>query len=76
MIKLYGDWYSARLYGIASRKLSIDKWRSAVEAKLGLLRDIYTIITERVAESYNIILEASIVVLIIVEILLAVMKVY
>lgn len=76
MIKLYGDWYSARLYSIASRKLSIEKWRTAVEAKLDLLRDIYTIITERVAESYNIILEASIVVLIIVEIMLAVMKVY
>ena len=76
IIKLYGDWYSARLYNIASRKMYIEKWRSNVEAKLNLLKEMYDMVSQRMSESYNIILEATIVLLIIMEIFLALFKIY
>src|SRR3989344_8479210 len=67
IIKLYGDWYSARLYNIAAKKMYIEKWRSNVEAKLNLLKEMYDMVSSRMSESYNIILEFTIVFLIILE---------
>ena len=45
-IKLIGDWYSARLYDLTSKKFKITDWRKSVQDKLDSLEDIYTIITE------------------------------
>lgn len=45
-LKLIGDWYSARLYDIASKKLKLDDWRRSIREKLESLEDIYTIVAE------------------------------
>src|SRR3989338_7884882 len=45
-IKLIGDWYSARLYDMVSKKFKINEWRKAIQDKLESLEDIYSIITE------------------------------
>ncbi|MDO8467289.1 MAG: hypothetical protein Q7S83_04090 [bacterium] len=45
-IKLIGDWYSARLYGLASKKYKLEEWRRVVKEKLDSLEDIYSIVSE------------------------------
>ncbi|MBF0170831.1 MAG: hypothetical protein HQK87_07065, partial [Nitrospinae bacterium] len=70
-MKLYGDWYDARLYALAARKLSVDKWRATVEGKLSTLEKMFEMVATRQGELYNIILEVTIVLLIVLEIVLA-----
>jgi len=50
-IKLIGDWYSARLYDLLSKKFRLDGWRQAVREKMDSLRDIYTIASENLGMS-------------------------
>lgn len=70
-LKLYGDWYDARVYSLAARKLYLDKWRQTVEDKLALLEKIFEMVSALQGEMYNIGLEFSIVALIVLEIGLA-----
>ena len=73
-LKLYGDWYSAKVYSIAAKKLYIEKWKTIVEKKLDTVRELYTMIAQRTSESYNLLLEFTIVLLIVFEIALAFMR--
>jgi hypothetical protein len=52
-IKLIGDWYSARLYELITRKLKIDQWRRVVKEKLDALEGIYEIASERFTVSWE-----------------------
>ncbi len=52
-IKMIGDWYSARLYELASKKFKLDEWKSDVKEKLDSLEDIYTIVAENFSVSRN-----------------------
>lgn len=45
-IKLIGDWYSARLYDLASKKYKLSDWQKTVHSKLESLEDIYDIVAE------------------------------
>ena len=45
-VKLIGDWYSARLYELAAKKLRIDDWRKTIKEKLLSLEDIYGILSQ------------------------------
>ncbi|MBI3336005.1 hypothetical protein HYZ98_00365 [Candidatus Peregrinibacteria bacterium] len=45
-VKLIGDWYSARLYGLATKKFRLSQWRESIKEKLDSLEDIYSIISE------------------------------
>ncbi len=45
-IKLIGDWYSARFYDLASKKLKISEWRSTIKEKLDSLDGIYSSFVE------------------------------
>ena len=45
-IKLIGDWYSARLYSLLSRKFHLDEWRKGINEKIDTLEDIYSIASE------------------------------
>jgi hypothetical protein len=45
-VKLIGDWYSARLYSLISRKLHLDEWDRAISRKLDVLEDVYSMATE------------------------------
>ena len=69
-IKLYGDWYSAKVYSIAAKKLYHARWRESVDKKLALLEKMFEMVSHRQMETYNLILEFSIVLLIVVEIVL------
>ena len=70
-IKLYGDWYSGKLYDLAGKKFYLEKWKGTVEKKLNVLKDLFEMVTHIMTERYNLILEFSIAVMIIFEIIIA-----
>jgi hypothetical protein len=45
-IKLIGDWYSARVYELLSKKFKFDSWHTSVKEKLDSLEDVYSIAAE------------------------------
>lgn len=45
-IKLIGDWYSARVYELAAKKLKIGDWKLSIKEKLDSIEDIYSTISE------------------------------
>jgi hypothetical protein len=52
-IKLIGDWYSAKLYTLISKKFHLDSWKAEIKEKLDTLEDVYTMATENFAVSYR-----------------------
>jgi len=52
-IKLIGDWYSAKLYDLASRKFYLDSWRRSIGRKLDTLEDVYTMTSENLSFSFS-----------------------
>ena len=50
-IKLIGEWYSARLYDLASEKMRLEKWKEAVKEKLDSIEDVYSIVAENFSMS-------------------------
>jgi hypothetical protein len=50
-IKLIGDWYSARLYDLLTKKFRLDEWRNSVRNKIESLEDVYTIVSENLGMS-------------------------
>jgi hypothetical protein len=56
-IKLIGDWYSARLYTMISKKLHIEEWAKDIKEKLQNLEDVYIMAAENFSISYRATLE-------------------
>ena len=52
-IKLIGDWYSAKLYSLISKKFHLESWKTEIKEKLDTLEDIYTMATENFSVSYR-----------------------
>ena len=50
-IKLIGDWYSARLYALATTKFKLEEWRQSILSKLDFLEDMYSIVVENFSVS-------------------------
>lgn len=50
-IKLIGDWYSARVYSLLSKKFKFDLWHTTIKEKLDSLEDIYSIASENLGMS-------------------------
>lgn len=50
-IKLIGEWYSARVFDLASKKFRLAEWRDTVKEKLESLEDTYTIAAENLGMS-------------------------
>ncbi len=73
-LKLYGDWYSGKLYDLASKKFHLSAWRMQVDAKLQVLGDLYEMVEHMMTARFNLILEFLIVVLIVLEIVLAFLR--
>lgn len=70
-MRLYGEWYDAKMYALAARKLSLEKWRATVAGKLATLEKMFEMVSTLQGELYNIILEITIIALIVLEIILA-----
>lgn len=52
-IKLIGDWYSARLYALISKKFHLEEWTTDIKEKLQTLEDIYIMASENFSISYR-----------------------
>jgi hypothetical protein len=50
-IKLIGDWYSARLFDLATSKFKLEEWRRAIRGKLESVEDVYSMMAENFSVS-------------------------
>jgi hypothetical protein len=56
-IKLIGDWYSARLYSLISKKYHLEEWANDIREKLDMIEDVYTMASENFSLSYRAMIE-------------------
>jgi hypothetical protein len=66
-VKFVGDIYSARLFGIVSARLGLERWKKNVQEKLETLNDIHRFAVEQTGMSQGNILELIIVLILIIE---------
>ncbi|MEK7123852.1 MAG: hypothetical protein AAB851_03105, partial [Patescibacteria group bacterium] len=52
-VKLIGDWYSARLYDLISKKLHLSEWSKKIQGKIGTLEDIYSMLADNFSVSFE-----------------------
>ena len=69
-LKIAGDVYAARLFALAAARLGLDHWKANVREKLKTLDDIYRFAVEQTAMGRGEFLEATIVVILIFELVL------
>lgn len=56
-IKLIGDWYSARLYSLISKKFHLESWAADIKDKLQTIEDVYTMAADNFSINYRATLE-------------------
>jgi len=69
-LKIAGDVYAARLFGLAAARLGLDQWKNNVREKLKTLDDIYRFAVEQTAMGRGEFLELTIVLILILELVL------
>ena len=69
-LKLVGDVYAARLLGLAATRLGLAAWKDAVKDKLKTLDDIYRFAVDQTSMDRGEVLEASIVLILVFELVL------
>lgn len=52
-IKLIGDWYAARVYGLLAKKFHLDAWQASIQHKLDTLEDVSTMVAENFSVSFH-----------------------
>jgi hypothetical protein len=68
-IKLSGDLYLAKVYGRAADRMGLPAWEQSVAQKIDVLQKMYNVLVERVTTSRAELLELSIILLIVLELL-------
>ena len=74
-LKIIGDFYLARVYEGAVRRLRIRQWQSAVTRKQQMLNQVYALLKGEVDIDRSLMLETMVVVLIVLEMLLALVRI-
>jgi hypothetical protein len=69
-LKIAGDVYAARFFGLAAARIGLDQWKANVRDKLKTVDDIYRFAVEQAAIARGEFLELTVVVLILLEIVL------
>lgn len=69
-LKLVGDVYAARLLGLATARLGLPAWKDAVKEKLKTLDDIYRFAVDQTTMDRGEIMEASVVLILLFELVL------
>ena len=67
VLKLVGDVYAARLFGLASARLGLDAWKRNVEDKLETMNDIYRFTVEQSSMTRANFMELVIVLVLVIE---------
>ncbi|MCX6767812.1 MAG: hypothetical protein NTY90_03745 [Candidatus Micrarchaeota archaeon] len=73
-LKLVGEQYLARVHESASSALHLGAWKEMVNRKLGLVQDLYALLSEQIQMTQLIILEVLVIALIAAELALALWK--
>jgi len=71
-LKIIGDFYLAKVYEAALVRLRVRAWQATVTRKQRLLQEVYGLIKGEIDSSRSFILEATVVILIVSEILVAI----
>ena len=69
-LKLVGDVYAARLYNLVAARLGLDRWKANVEEKLDTLNDIYRFAVEQLQIARGHLLELTIILILVLELVL------
>jgi hypothetical protein len=69
-LKIVGDVYAARLFSLVGARLDLDRWKTSVGEKLKTLDDIYRFSVERLSMVRGEFLEATIVAILLFELVL------
>jgi hypothetical protein len=72
-LKIAGDVYAARLFGLAAARLGLDHWKANVREKLKTLDDIYRFAVEQTSMARGEFLEITIVLILVFELVLFLM---
>lgn len=75
-LKIVGDFYLAKVYEAAVTQLRVSSWQASVTRKQRLLTQAYDLLKGEVTTDRSLLLEATIVLLILVEMLIAFSKVW
>ncbi len=73
-INLAGDAYFSHVYSMLEKKLFLPEWKRAIDGKLEIIRDLYTVYQHRLETIHAEMLEVVIILLIALEIILALVK--
>ncbi len=68
--KFFGDWHLARIYGALSNRFHLAEWHRILDNKLKTLGDLYQILQQDRTNLWMVILEATIVLLFILDLVL------
>lgn len=71
--KFFGDWHVARLYQALSSRFHLSDWHRSIEEKLKTLDQLYYLLQQDINNRWMLILEATIVLLFIVDLVVLVM---
>jgi hypothetical protein len=69
-LKMVGDVYAARLYGLVAARLGLDRWKQNVADKLKTLDDIYRFSVEQTQMTRGHFLELTIIAILVLELVL------
>ena len=69
-LKLIGDQYLARVYGLIAARFHMSEWEQAVLRTLDVVEDIYHVLADQVAARRGTTLETTVVILIVLEIVI------
>lgn len=72
-LKLLGDQYLSRVYGMAARRFYLKDWSKGIDRKIGILESIYQKLEDKIDSMRNQLMELTIVLLIMFEIAMSFM---
>lgn len=71
--KFFGDWHLARIYQAISSRFHLGDWHRTIDGKLKTLDDLYHLLNQDRNNFYMLVLECSIVLLFIIDLIILVM---
>jgi hypothetical protein len=69
-LKIVGDVYAARLFALAAARIGLNQWKASVQEKLRTLADIYRFAVEQTSMARGEVLEITVVVILVIELVL------
>lgn len=74
VLKLVGDQYLARVYGLLGARFHLAEWEQSIQRKLEVIEGIYKVLSDQAAVVRTEVLELVVIALILIEVLLAVFR--